>query len=251
MLNNAPRRIYRTALALTLLAALFGTIAPALFAQSDPLPSWNDGAVKKSILDFVERTTTPGSQDLVPVEQRISTFDNDGTLWTEQPMYTQLAFILARVKELAPQHPEWKTTGPFQGVLRGNVKDVAASGEAGLMKLFAATSTGMTTAEFEKIASDWLATARHPKFQRPYTECIYQPMLELFAYLRANGFKTYIVSGGGADFMRPFTEKAYGIPLLCITTMRCANTPTTGSHTSASSIRLGMKPSPNTGWSSA
>jgi phosphoglycolate phosphatase-like HAD superfamily hydrolase len=212
MLNDARRRIVRTAIVLSLLAALFGTIAPALLAQSDPLSSWNDGAVKKSIFYFVKRTTTSGSQDFVPVEERIATFDNDGTLWTEQPMYTQLAFILARVKELAPQHPEWKTTQPFQAVLQGDVKAVAASGEAGLMKLSAATSTGMTTAEFEKIASDWLITARHPKFQRPYPTCIYQPMLELLAYLRANGFKTYIVSGGGTDFMRLFTEKAYGIP---------------------------------------
>jgi len=198
--------------AVVLMNLLFGAFPPALLAQSDPLPSWNDGATKTSIVDFVKRTSTSGGAEFVPVEERIATFDNDGTLWTEQPMYTQLAFILARVKELAPQHPEWKTLQPFQAVLQGDTKALAASGETGLMKLFAVTSTGMTTAEFEKIAMDWLATARHPKFQRPYPQCIYQPMVELLEYLRANGFKTYIVSGGGVDFMRPFTEKAYGIP---------------------------------------
>jgi len=212
MPKNTQRRLYRIVLRFAMLAALFDAIAPALLAQSDPLPSWNDGAAKNSILDFVKRITTAGGPDFVPVEERIATFDNDGTLWTEQPMYTQLAFILARVKQLAPQHPEWKTTQPFQGVLQGDVKAVASTGETGLIKLLAATSTGMTTAEFDKIAANWLTSARHPKFQRPYPECIYQPMVELLVYLRANGFKTYIVSGGGVDFMRPFTEKAYGIP---------------------------------------
>jgi phosphoserine phosphatase len=178
----------------------------------DPLPSWNEGSTKQSIVDFVQKTTKTGGPDFVPVEERIATFDNDGTLWSEQPMYVQLAFILNRVKELAPAHPEWKATQPFQGVLEGDVKAVAASGETGLMKLFAATSTGMTTAEFEQIVKTWLSSARHPRFDRPYTACIYQPMLEVLAYLRANGFKTYIVSGGGVEFMRPWTAKAYGIP---------------------------------------
>jgi phosphoglycolate phosphatase-like HAD superfamily hydrolase len=185
---------------------------PRLAAQYDPLPSWNDTASKRAILDFVRRTTATGSPEFIPIEQRITTFDNDGTLWVEQPMYTQLAFILTRIKELAPKHPEWKTTQPFQGVLEGDIKAVLASGEKGLMQLFASSSTGMNTEEFEKIAKDWLATAKHPKFDRLYTDCIYQPMLEVLAYLRANGFKTYIVSGGGVEFMRPFTQQAYGIP---------------------------------------
>jgi phosphoglycolate phosphatase-like HAD superfamily hydrolase len=208
--------VNRRSFALTFLLAVSllvgGAVAPQLAAQSDPLPSWNDTPSKHVILDFVHRTTTPGTSDFIPPEQRIATFDNDGTLWVEQPMYTQLAFVLARVKQLAPKHPEWKTTQPFKGVLEGDTKAVLASGEKGLMQLFAATSTGMTTEEFEKIAQDWLATAKHPKFNRLYTDCIYQPMLEVLAYLRANGFKTYIVSGGGVEFMRPFTEKAYGIP---------------------------------------
>jgi phosphoserine phosphatase len=196
--------------------ALFATAAlapgPQLVAQSDPLPSWNEGATKKGILDFVKRVTTTGGSEFVPVEERIAVFDNDGTLWSEQPMYVQLAFCFARVKALAPQHPEWKTTQPFQGVLEGDAKAVAATGEKGLMQLMGATHAGMTTTEFEEIVSDWLAKARHPRFNRPYTECIYQPMLELLAYLRANGFKTYIVSGGGVEFMRPWAEKAYSIP---------------------------------------
>src|SRR5215471_8153350 len=162
-------------------------------AQNDPLPSWNDTSPKKAIIAFVERTTKEGSPDFVPVNERIATFDNDGTLWAEQPMYVQLAFIFDRVKELAPKHPEWKTTQPFKGVLEGDMKAVAATGEKGLMELMAATHAGMTVEEFEKIVTDWLATAQQPKFKRPYTQCVYQPMLELLAYLRANGFKTFIV----------------------------------------------------------
>jgi phosphoserine phosphatase len=207
-----PKKV--TWFAAGLLLLVFGASARAQSPSPgvDPLPSWNQGATKQSIVEFVQKTTKTGGPDFVPVEERIATFDNDGTLWAEQPMYVQLAFVLSRVKELAPAHPEWKTTQPFQGVLEGDVKAVAASGEAGLMKLFAATSTGMTTAEFEQIVKTWLASARHARFKRPYTECIYQPMLELLAYLRANGFKTYIVSGGGVEFMRPWTEKAYGVP---------------------------------------
>jgi phosphoglycolate phosphatase-like HAD superfamily hydrolase len=180
-------------------------------AQTDPLPSWNDTAPRKAILAFVEKVTKEGSADFVPMDQRIATFDNDGTLWVEQPMYVQLAFIIDRVKELAPQHPEWKTTQPFKGVLDGDMKAVAATGEKGLVQLMAATHAGMTVEQFQKIVTEWLATAQHPKYKRPYTECVYQPMLELLAYLRANGFKTYIVSGGGVEFMRPWTEKVYGI----------------------------------------
>ena len=181
-------------------------------AQSDPLPSWNDGATKKSITDFVARVTTQASADFVPPDQRIATFDNDGTLWIEQPMYVQLAFILDRVKALAPQNPAWTTTQPYQAVLQGDMPALAASGEKGLVELMAATHAGMTTDEFHKIVSDWLASARDPKYKRPYTELIYQPMLELLTYLRANGFKTFIVSGGGIEFMRPWVEKTYGIP---------------------------------------
>ena len=178
----------------------------------DPLPSWNDGATKTAITEFVTRVTTQGGPDFVPVDQRIATFDNDGTLWIEQPMYVQLAFVLDRVKALAPLHPEWKNKQPFKAVLDGDMRALAASGEKGLVELIAVTHAGMTTAEFEKIVTDWLATARDPRFKRPYTELVYQPMLELLAYLRANGFKTFIVSGGGIEFMRPWTERVYGIP---------------------------------------
>jgi phosphoglycolate phosphatase-like HAD superfamily hydrolase len=181
-------------------------------ALVDPLPSWNDGTAKKAILDFVHATADESSSKFVPPEQRIATFDNDGTLWIEQPMYVQLAFIIDRVKELAPKHPDWKTTQPFKGVLEGDMKAVAATGEKGLVQLMASTHAGMTVEQFQKIVTDWLAKAQQPKFKRAYTQCVYQPMLELLGYLRANGFKTYIVSGGGVEFMRPWTEKVYGIP---------------------------------------
>jgi phosphoglycolate phosphatase-like HAD superfamily hydrolase len=180
--------------------------------QSDPLPSWNNTAPKQAIVAFVDKVTKPGASDFVPVEDRIATFDNDGTLWSEQPMYVQLAFIIERVKQLAPQHPEWKTRQSFKGVLDGDMKTVVASGERGLIELITATHAGMTVEQFQKIVTDWLATATDPKFHKPYTENIFQPMVELLAYLRANGFKTYIVSGGGIEFMRPWVEKAYGIP---------------------------------------
>ncbi|MCI0744357.1 MAG: haloacid dehalogenase-like hydrolase, partial [Verrucomicrobia subdivision 3 bacterium] len=182
-----------------------------VFAQ-DPLPSWNDTAPKKAIVAFVEKVTKEGSPDFVPVTERIATFDNDGTLWSEQPMYFQLAFTLDRVKALAPKHPEWKTKGPFASLLKGDVKAAVASGEQGLMEMLAATHTGMTTEEFSKIVTDWISTAKHPKTGKLYTEMVYQPMLELLAYLRANGFKTFIVSGGGIEFMRPWSERVYGIP---------------------------------------
>jgi phosphoserine phosphatase len=206
----------RKPLAATLLflAVFFGLgfIPSAQNATLDPLPSWNEGASKKAIADFVAKVTKDGGPDFVPVDQRVATFDNDGTLWVEQPIYTQFIFLLDRVKSLASQHPEWKTTQPFEAALSGDVKTLAASGEAGLVKLFMATHAGMTTEEFPAIAEKWLATARQPRFNRPYTECVYQPMLELLAYLRANGFKTYIVSGGGVDFMRVFSERVYGVP---------------------------------------
>jgi phosphoglycolate phosphatase-like HAD superfamily hydrolase len=203
----------RRALSLTLLAGvLHGLACETAHAQTDPLPSWNEGAVKKSITDFVSRVATQGSPDFVPAEQRIATFDNDGTLWCEQPVYFQVAFAFDRVKAMAPQHPEWKTTQPFKAILDKDMKALAAAGEKGLLQIMAVTHTGMTTDEFSKTVLEWTASARHPRFNRPYTELVYQPMLELLSYLRANGFKTFIVSGGGIEFMRPWVEKVYGIP---------------------------------------
>jgi phosphoserine phosphatase len=198
------------ALALALAAAL--TLGTRALAQTDPLPSWNDTAAKKAIVDFVGEATRQGSPDFVPPAERIATFDNDGTLWVEHPMYTQLAFALDRIEALAPQHPEWKTKQPFKAVLDKDLASLGAAGEKGLVELVMASHAGMTTAEFEKIVEDWFAKARDPRFKRPYTELTYQPMVELLAYLRANGFKTYIVSGGGIEFMRPVTEALYGIP---------------------------------------
>jgi hypothetical protein len=201
---------------LSLNRSLFVVAAVACFAAAahaaDPLPSWNEGATKRAIVEFVERVTTKGSSDFVSVEDRIATFDNDGTLWVEQPMYTQLAFALDRVKTLAPEHPEWKTTEPFKSVLEGDVQALLAMGDKALLEIVAVTHAGMTSDDFEEIVSDWMATAEHPRYKRPYTQCVYQPQLELLAYLRANGFKTFIVSGGGIEFMRPWTERVYGIP---------------------------------------
>ena len=188
-----------------------GLVAAVASAQ-DPLPSWNDGKAKQAIIDFVGEVTKDGSPDFVPVAERIATFDNDGTLWAEQPMYFQFLFALDRVKMLAPQHPEWKTKEPFASLLKGNVKGALAGGERAMGEIVMATHAGMTTAEFETLVRDWTANAKHPKTGRLYTEMVYQPMLELLAYLRANGFKTFIVSGGGIEFMRPWTEKVYGIP---------------------------------------
>jgi len=194
-----------------LLAALL-ILGATVARAADPLPSWNDGPAKAAIVAFVDKVTKPGSPDFVPEPERIATFDNDGTLWAEQPMYFQLFFALDRVKALAPQHPEWKTTQPFKAALEGDMKALAASGEKGLITLVMATHAGMTTVEFEKIVRDWIATAKHPTTKRPFTKMVYQPMLELLAYLRASGFKTYIVSGGGIEFMRPWTSEVYGVP---------------------------------------
>jgi phosphoserine phosphatase len=205
------RNTHRLRLYLLVLLIIFGRAATAV-CQNDPLPSWNEVASKKDIIDFVTRVTREGSPDFVPIDERIATFDNDGTLWTEQPMYTELAFTLQEVVKMAPKHPEWQTTQPFAAVLHHDMKAVAASGDEGMIKLFVATHTGMTTEQFAQTVTDWLATAQHPKFHRLYTQCVFQPMLELLAYLRANGFKTYIVSGGEQGFMRPFTEKVYGVP---------------------------------------
>ena len=192
-------------------AALCLLAAPAI-SLADPLPSWNDGDTKKAITVFVESVTREGSADFIPEGQRIATFDNDGTLWAEKPIYFQLIYAMDQVKKMAPKHPEWKTQEPFASVLKGDTKGVAASGKAGLMKLIAATHANMTAEEFSGNVKSWLKTARHPKTGKPYNEMIYQPMLELLDYLRANGFKTFIVSGGGVDFMRVFVEETYGIP---------------------------------------
>ena len=191
-------------------AVLVSFTLPALAA--DPLQSWNEGAAKQSIVEFVAKVTKEGGPDFVPEAERIAVFDNDGCLWSEQPMYVQLAFVLDRVKALSSEHPEWQDKEPFKSVLKGDVKGVAASGEKGLLDLVAATHSGMSTEEFADIVRDWIKTARHPASKRPYTEMVYQPMVELLAYLRANGFKTFIVSGGGVEFMRVFTEEVYGVP---------------------------------------
>ena len=183
-----------------------------LAEAGDPLPSWNEGAPKRSIIDFINRVTRPGSPDFVVPERRIATFDNDGTLWSEQPMYFQLFFAIDRVKALAPMHPEWKNKQPFKAVLEGDIKTVLAGGKKAFFDLIMATHANNTTAEFSKSVKDWLTTARHPKTNRPYTDMVYQPMLELLSYLRTNGFKSYIISGGGIEFMRPWTERVYGIP---------------------------------------
>ncbi len=200
----------RSAARCVFLAALLSACAAGATAQ--PLPSWNEGPAKARILAFVQAVTDKAGKDFVPPAERIAVFDNDGTLWCEQPMYVQMAFVLDRVKELAPKHPEWKTQQPFKAVLERDFKALAAQGEKGVVQILAATSTGMSSEEFNRIAGGWIANARHPRFKRRYTELVYQPMLELLAYLRANEFKTFIVSGGGIDFMRPWTDRVYGIP---------------------------------------
>ena len=197
-----------------LAAALVGALAftTTIAHAADALPSWNDTAPKKAIIAFVEKVTKEGSSDFVPPNERIATFDNDGTLWAEQPLYFQFLFAIDRVKGLAPQHPEWKTREPFASLLKGDMKTALTGGEHAFLEIVAATHSGMTTEEFDRIVKEWLATAKHPKTGRLYTEMVYQPMLELLAYLRENGFKTFIVSGGGVEFMRTFADKIYGIP---------------------------------------
>jgi phosphoserine phosphatase len=179
---------------------------------ADPLPSWNDTAPKQAIIQFVESVTREGSAEFVPVPERIATFDNDGTLWSEQPAYFQLLFVVDQIKAMAPQHPDWSTTEPFASLIKGDMKSVLASGEKGIAALLAATHAGMTTEEFGKTVDDWIGSKKHPVTGKALTDMVYQPMLELMAYLRANGFKTFIVSGGGIEFMRPWTERIYGIP---------------------------------------
>jgi phosphoserine phosphatase len=178
----------------------------------DPLPSWHEGKAKQAIIHFVKEVTKQGGENYVPPAKRIATFDNDGTLWVEYPMYTQLAFTFDRVKELAPQHPEWRLKQPYKGVLEHDVKAIGAMGSKELLEIVLVTHTGMTAKAFEHDVLDWLQHAKHPRFQRLYTELIYQPQLELLAYLRDHGFKNFIVSGGGTGFMRPVSEQIYGIP---------------------------------------
>jgi phosphoglycolate phosphatase-like HAD superfamily hydrolase len=209
-MTDISRRIILKLSAMTLLTA--AATSAAIADGADALPSWNDTATKQAIVAFVDKVTKEGSPDFVPPDERIATFDNDGTLWAEQPLYTQVFFALDRVKVLAPQHPEWTTEEPFASLLKGDVKGALAGGEPAIGKIIVATHSGMTTDVFDQIVSDWVATAKHPVTKRLYTEMVYQPMLELLAYLRANGFKTFIVSGGGIDFMRPWTETVYGIP---------------------------------------
>jgi hypothetical protein len=201
-----------TSLGAAVVAVALAALCVGLVYAGEPLLSWNDGAAKRAIIDFVTKVTKEGSPDLVPAAERIATFDNDGTLWAEQPMYFQLIFALDRVKALAPQHPEWKDREPFASLLKGDVGGALAGGDKAIAEIVMVTHAGMTTTEFQQIVKDWIATAKHPKTGKLYTEMVYQPMLELLAYLRANGFKTFIVSGGGIEFMRPWTKRVYGIP---------------------------------------
>jgi phosphoglycolate phosphatase-like HAD superfamily hydrolase len=213
MRHSLAVRSPRILLALLLVVGACGVgNAWAQGQAADALPSWNDGRTKQSIIKFVADVTGPSSTAFVPAPERIATFDNDGTLWAEQPIYFQLAFAIDRVKALAPKHPEWKEKQPFKAALSGDMRGLAATGEKGLLQIVAATHAGMTTEEFTAAVSDWIATARHPRFNRPYSELVYQPMLELLDYLRASGFKTFIVSGGGIEFMRPWVERVYGVP---------------------------------------
>jgi phosphoglycolate phosphatase-like HAD superfamily hydrolase len=201
------RQLRRACLLLVMIVAPM----PAL-AQGDPLPSWNDGPAKSAILDFVKRVTTDGGPEMVPQADRIAVFDNDGTLWSEQPAYFQGMFVFDRIKAMAPKHPEWQSEQPFKAALEGDLRTLAAGGMASLDKLLMTTHAGMTAEEFTAIAADWLKTARHPRFNRPYNELTFQPMVELLGYLSQSGFRTYIVSGGGVEFMRVWAEDAYGIP---------------------------------------
>ena len=205
-MRTAQRRILLVAIAWTTF------LGPNVARASDPLPSWNDRPVKSAIVDFVLRVTTEGGPDFVAPQDRIATFDNDGTLWVEQPIYTQFVFAIDRVKAVSNQHPDWKTKEPFKSVLDGDMNAIAGMGEKGMVEIVAATHSGITTGEFNEVVGQWLKTAKHPRFKRLYTELTYQPMIELLDYLRANGFRTFIVSGGGVEFMRAFTEESYGIP---------------------------------------
>ena len=205
-------RLIVYSLLLAIFAIACNTNQPAKKIVSDPLPSWNEGKTKSAIIDFVNDVTNPNSANFINVADRIAAFDNDGNLWSEQPAYFQLFFAIDRVRQLAPEHPEWKTQEPFKSLLENNMEEFAASGEHGILEVVMATHTGMSVDEFEAIVKNWLASAKHPRFNRPYSDLVYQPMLELLDYLRANNFKTFIVSGGGIEFMRPWVEGVYGIP---------------------------------------
>ena len=207
-MRAVPRSVRRAASPLLGALALAACTAP----PADPLPAWDDGPAKQAIVAFVETVTRPGSGGFVPPAERIAVFDNDGTLWAEQPIYFQAVFAFDRVRAMAPDHPEWKRTQPFKAILEGDLEAALAGGEQALLEIVMATHAGMATDAFEGLVADWIATARHPRFDRPYRECVYQPMLELLGYLRANGFQTWIVSGGGIEFMRPWVEEVYGIP---------------------------------------
>jgi phosphoserine phosphatase len=200
--------IFRAAVALVALLL----VVPASAQEADPLPSWNDGPTKEAIVAFVEKVTDEGGADYVPPSDRIATFDNDGNLWAEKPVYFQLLFAIDRVKALAPEHPEWKDKQPFKAAIEGDMETLAKSGHEGIAELVMASHAGMPTQQFQQIVSAWLATAEHPRFKRKYTDLVYQPMLELLSFLRNNGFTTYIVSGGGIEFVRNFSEEKYGIP---------------------------------------
>src|SRR5262245_13323797 len=207
---RARRHVERATVALLLLSACQRTAVKSV--DHNPLPSWNDTAPKQAIIAFVDKVTHLDTPDFVPPAERIAVFDNDGTLWAEQPLYFQLAFASDRIKALAPQHPEWESQEPFASLLKGDVAAALSGGEKGIMEILAATHAGMTTVEFEQTVKDWMATAKHPTTGEPYNKMIYKPMLDLLELLRANGFKTYIVSGGGVEFMRAWAEEAYGIP---------------------------------------
>lgn len=195
-----------------LLILVVGLGFASLSKAENNLPSWNEVPAKQAIIDFVNKTTQLNSPDYVPVTERIAVFDNDGTLWSEQPLYFQALFCFDRIKALAQQHPEWETQEPFASVLRSDTASAMTGADRSLLEMVIATHANMTTDEFHQIVSEWIAKAKHPKTGRLYTEMVYQPMLELLDYLRANGYKTYIVSGGGLEFMRPWVEKTYGIP---------------------------------------
>jgi phosphoserine phosphatase len=204
------RMLARTRVSAVLLVAA-AALAP-LWALAQPLKSWNEGTAKQAIFKFVNDVTTQGAPTYVAPEDRIAVFDNDGTLWAEQPMYIQFVFMLEQVKAAAPKHPEWNDNAAFKALMARDTKALTAMGQKPVLELLAAANSGMTVAEYDKTIRDWLATAKHPKFKRPYTDLVYVPMQELLAYLRANDFKTFIVSGGSVEFMRPWAEKAYDIP---------------------------------------
>jgi hypothetical protein len=212
--NNRPEPTEMVPRCLTtyVFLAFLASFSTSALSQTDRLPSWNEGPAKRAIVQFVEKVATEGGPGYVPRPERIAVFDNDGTLWCEQPGYVQAAFALDRIRALSGAHPEWREKPFFRAAIGGDMETILKGTTRERLELIAASHAGMTNEEFEQIALSWLATARHPRFRRPYTELVYQPMLELLAYLRANGFKTYIVSGGGVEFMRPWAGKVYGIP---------------------------------------